>query len=119
MQLVAQNEPFPPPSGENYKYEASFVRQRTPTERVIMKSSVAKHHGCKHATHCGLIANGRSHVLHTVWCYIFGEAAGEILNWSLLGAKCQTDGIERIEIFPRKKYETASSLTAPAIISSD
>ena len=26
-------------------------------------------------------------VLHTVWCYIPGEAAGEIWNWSLLGVK--------------------------------
>ena len=26
-------------------------------------------------------------VLHTVWCYISGEAAGEIRHWSLLGVK--------------------------------
>ena len=25
----------------------------------------------------------KSQVLHTVWCNIFGEAAGEIWNWSL------------------------------------
>ena len=33
----------------------------------------------------------KSQVLHTVWCNISGEAAGEILNWSLLGvtgSKC-------------------------------
>ena len=29
----------------------------------------------------------KNHVLHTVWCYISGEAAGEIWNWSLLGVK--------------------------------
>ena len=29
----------------------------------------------------------KSHVVHAVWCYIFGETAGEILNWSLLGVK--------------------------------
>ena len=29
----------------------------------------------------------KSHVLHTVWCYISGEAAGEIWHWSLLGVK--------------------------------
>ena len=29
----------------------------------------------------------KSHVLHTVWCNISGEAAGEIWNWSLLGVK--------------------------------
>ena len=28
----------------------------------------------------------KSHVLHTVWCYISDEA-GEIWNWSLLGVK--------------------------------
>ena len=28
-----------------------------------------------------------SQVLHTVWCYITGEAAGEIWNWPLLGVK--------------------------------
>ena len=28
-----------------------------------------------------------SRVLHTVWCKISGEAAGEIRNWSLLGVK--------------------------------
>ena len=28
-----------------------------------------------------------SQVLHTVWCTIPGEAAGEIWNWSLLGVK--------------------------------
>ena len=29
----------------------------------------------------------KSQVLHTVWCNISGEAAGEIRNWSLLGVK--------------------------------
>ena len=29
----------------------------------------------------------KSKVLHTVWCNIPGEAAGEIWNWSLLGLK--------------------------------
>ena len=29
----------------------------------------------------------KSQVLHTVWCNISGEAAGEIWNWSLLGMK--------------------------------
>ena len=29
----------------------------------------------------------KSQVLHTVWCNVSGEAAGEILNWSLLGVK--------------------------------
>ena len=28
-----------------------------------------------------------SHVLHTVWCNIAGEAEGEIWNWSFLGVK--------------------------------
>ena len=26
-------------------------------------------------------------VLHTVWCYIFGEPAGEMWSWSLMGVK--------------------------------
>ena len=29
----------------------------------------------------------KSQVLHTVWCSISGEAAGEIWNWALLGVK--------------------------------
>ena len=29
----------------------------------------------------------KSQVLHTVWCNITGEAAGEIWTWSLLGVK--------------------------------
>ena len=29
----------------------------------------------------------KSQVLHTVWCYIFGETAGETSNWSLLVVK--------------------------------
>ena len=29
----------------------------------------------------------KSQVLHTVWCYISGEAAGGIWNWSRLGVK--------------------------------
>ena len=29
----------------------------------------------------------KSHVLHTVWCNISGEAAGEIGDWSFLGVK--------------------------------
>ena len=29
----------------------------------------------------------KSQVLHTVWCDISGEAAGEIWHWSLLGVK--------------------------------
>ena len=34
--------------------------ERTRAERVIVKSSVAQHYGCKGARHCDLIANGRS-----------------------------------------------------------
>ena len=29
----------------------------------------------------------KSQVLHTVWCNISGEAAGELWNWSPLGVK--------------------------------
>ena len=29
----------------------------------------------------------KSYVLHTVWCHISGEAAGEIWHWSLSGVK--------------------------------
>ena len=29
----------------------------------------------------------KSQVLHTTWCHISGEAAGEIWTWSLLGVK--------------------------------
>ena len=29
----------------------------------------------------------KSHVFHTAWCNIYGEAAGEIWNWSLFGGK--------------------------------
>ena len=29
----------------------------------------------------------KNQVLHTVWCNISGEAAGEIWHWSLLGVK--------------------------------
>ena len=29
----------------------------------------------------------KSQVLHTVCCYISGEAAGEIWHWSILGVK--------------------------------
>ena len=35
----------------------------------------------------------KSQVLHTVWCYISGEAAGEISYWSLLGMKGLTSGL--------------------------
>ena len=33
------------------------MSERTRAERVIMKSSVAKHFGWKRTRHCGLIAN--------------------------------------------------------------
>ena len=33
------------------------MRERTRVERVIMKSSVAKHYGCKRVKQCGLIAD--------------------------------------------------------------
>ena len=36
----------------------------------------------------------KSQVLHTVWCNIPGEAAGEIRNWSLLGVK----GLKLVQI---------------------
>ena len=36
------------------------MHKKTCAECVIMKSRVAKHYGCKHARHCGLIANGHS-----------------------------------------------------------
>ena len=40
--------------------ESSFVHERTRAQRVVMKSSVAKHYGCTRVKQCGLIANGRS-----------------------------------------------------------
>ena len=36
------------------------MRERTRSERVILKSSVAKHYGWKRARHWGVLANGRS-----------------------------------------------------------
>ena len=33
----------------------------------------------------------KSQVLHTVWCYISGEAAGEIWHWSLFATTHHTD----------------------------
>ena len=33
----------------------------------------------------------KTQVLHTVWCIISGEAAGEIWNWSLMGVKWLTN----------------------------
>ena len=53
--------PFPKASYtiENMRHE------RTSAECVIMKSRVAKHYGCKHARHCGLIANGCSQANHS------------------------------------------------------
>ena len=40
----------------------------------------------------------KSQVLHTAWCYISGEAVGEIRNWSLLGVKGLTlNGVIRIQ----------------------
>ena len=45
----------------------------------------------------------KSQVLHTVWCNICNEAAGEIWHWSLLGAK----GLKWLTSGPR---ETARSL---------
>ena len=35
-----------------------------------------------------------SQVLHTVWCNISGEAAGEIRHWSLLGVKGVSGGLK-------------------------
>ena len=59
----------------------------------------------------------KSQVLHTVWCYISGEAAGEIWNWSLLGVKGLRQGVIlqdvenalyfiHTEIYARKGYRT-------------
>ena len=40
----------------------------------------------------------KSHVLHTVWCNISGEAAGEIWNWSLLGVRELTPSFHSFSI---------------------
>ena len=37
-------------------------------QKIIIKSSVARHYGCKRARHCGLIANGRSEVNRDFSC---------------------------------------------------
>ena len=44
------------------------MRERTCAERIIMKSSVAKHYGCMHAGHCGLTTNGRSQANQDFFC---------------------------------------------------
>ena len=52
------------------------MRERTRAECDIIKSSFAKHHGCKRARHCGIMANGRSqanrdfpYIRNMKWCF--------------------------------------------------
>ena len=40
----------------------------------------------------------KSQVLHTVWCNIHGEAAGEIWDWSLLGVEGLKADIRRVQL---------------------
>ena len=50
----------------------------------------------------------KNRVLHTVWCNISGEAAGEIQQWSLLGAR----GLNYDDINPLNGYCIVSSYYA-------
>ena len=43
----------------------------------------------------------KSQVLHTVWCNVSGEAAGEIWNWSVLGVK----GLKAVFSVTRKCWQ--------------
>ena len=57
-----------------------------------------------------------SHVLHTVWCRISGEAAGEVWKWSLLGVKGLTS-LTRIRkvmgwLFDRDYYHHFACLSS-------
>ena len=44
----------------------------------------------------------KSQVLHTAWCHISGEAAGEIWTWSLLGVKGKQRKLDVVIIRGRK-----------------
>ena len=48
-------------------------------------------------------------VRHTVWCNTFGEAAGEIQNWSLLGVKGLTGYLPTAHVWKRHNQESISS----------
>ena len=45
----------------------------------------------------------QSQVLHTVWCNISGQAAGEIQNWSVLGVKGLTKALTLILALDQKR----------------
>ena len=51
----------------------------------------------------------KSQVLHTVWCHISAEAAGEIWNWSLLGVKGLELVAYRFEVWLAKTQQEAAS----------
>ena len=55
----------------------------------------------------------KSQVLHTVWCNIFNETAGEIWSWSLLGVKGLNDFSTSCHI--RISEEHANSLLLSAL----
>ena len=47
----------------------------------------------------------KSHVLHTVWCNISGEAAGGIWNWSLLWIRLMARGTYVVEVLFLRFHE--------------
>ena len=54
----------------------------------------------------------KSQVLHTVWCNISGEAAGEIWHWSLLGVKglnVWLSGSLSPKTVPHSQYHTTTT----------
>ena len=51
----------------------------------------------------------KTQVLHTVWCNISGEAAGEIWNWSLSGVKGLKGGGSCLQMQPLTRHQTRGS----------
>ena len=53
---------------------------------------------------------------HTVWCFVSGEAAGEIWTWSLLGVKGLKPGLKtNISGFLRLIWSTKPTLVLPGV----
>ena len=59
----------------------------------------------------------KSQVLHTVWCNISGEAAGEIGDWSLLGVKGLNAFVATLVVNKKSGTCTGGEISSPLSLS--
>ena len=78
-----------PNAEHNFKVWITLLTLSLPSSKSTFSQPFKREMYSKNClyNHLSSVKAVKTQVLHTVLCYISGEAAGEIWNWSLLGVK--------------------------------